>query len=391
MRHCDDGLLRRLADEADHGFTLAAPDERHLAGCPVCQARLAQVRAESHAMQRLLAASPPPVNPTAGLARLRARLAADPPGLTWQERILGMSQRSRLVKPLTALAALALLVAALFVTPLGSYAQGFLTLFTPKQFVAVPVTQDQMRGLPDLSDFGTMAPSTASAPRPQAVGSLEEAAQAAGIALKTPASLPANAQGKTQYAVMPGQTGSFTFSAAKAQAAAARRGQTLPAMPAKIDGSTLTVTTYPAAVIGYGETQPGAAGPRGSLPAGAAQTAPGQTPPAVMIVQAKAPIVTSTGVTTDELLNYLLAQPGIAPSLAQSIRGIADPSSTLPIPIPVEKMASRQVQVQGTNGLLVGDQTGLGAGVVWQKDGIVYAVGGMLKDSDALAIANSLR
>ena len=58
----------------------------------------------------------------------------------------------------------------------------------------------------------------------------------------------------------------------------------------------------------------------------------------------------------------------------------------------VAEVVGRQafVQVQGVDGLLLGDQTGLGSVVMWQKNGIVYVVGGQVKDNEALEVANSL-
>ena len=53
MTHVDDGLLRRLADEGEQGFTLGAPDTAHLAGCADCQARLAAATASGQATAAL--------------------------------------------------------------------------------------------------------------------------------------------------------------------------------------------------------------------------------------------------------------------------------------------------------------------------------------------------
>jgi len=38
----------------------------------------------------------------------------------------------------------------------------------------------------------------------------------------------------------------------------------------------------------------------------------------------------------------------------------------------------------------IGDQTGAGSVVIWEKNGMIYGVGGPLKESDVLAAANSL-
>src|SRR5262249_58487891 len=93
----------------------------------------------------------------------------------------------------------------------------------------------------------------------------------------------------------------------------------------------------------------------------------------------------SSGVTGKALEDYLLAQPGISPQLAADIRAIGDPTTTLPIPVPVQYATSSKVTVQGVQGVALGDNTGVGAAVVWIKND-VYFVGGSLKQSDILSI-----
>ena len=68
-----------------------------------------------------------------------------------------------------------------------------------------------------------------------------------------------------------------------------------------------------------------------------------------------------------------------------------EPSSTLPIPIPIGQAAAKNVSVHGVSGLFVGDSTGLGSAVLWQQNGLVYVVGGTLTEAEVLAVANSLR
>ena len=62
--------------------------------------------------------------------------------------------------------------------------------------------------------------------------------------------------------------------------------------------------------------------------------------------------MTSTGVTPTQLEDYLLAQPGISPQLAADIKAIGDPTTTLPIPVPVQFATSSKVTVQGVQGVL---------------------------------------
>src|SRR2546429_502850 len=72
-------------------------------------------------------------------------------------------------------------------------------------------------------------------------------------------------------------------------------------------------------------------------------------------------------------------------------RAIGDPSSTLPVPVPAELAVSHPVTVQGVQGLFIGDNTGIAGAVIWQKDGMMFEVIGSFNESQALAIANSMR
>jgi hypothetical protein len=113
--------------------------------------------------------------------------------------------------------------------------------------------------------------------------------------------------------------------------------------------------------------------------------------PALVVVQARRPTVESTGASVADIESYLLAMPGISPALAAQIKAIGDPASTVPVPIPLNMATASTVSVDGVSGLAVGDNTGLGGGVIWQKDGMVYGVAGPLPIDQVLAVANSLR
>jgi hypothetical protein len=108
-------------------------------------------------------------------------------------------------------------------------------------------------------------------------------------------------------------------------------------------------------------------------------------------VQAPVPSVTSTGATVAQLEDYLLRQPGVSPGLAAEIRAIGDPETTMPIPIPIDRAFGQRVTVHGVAGLGIGDNTGVGGVVVWQRGGTIFAVAGQLRQSDILAIAESMR
>src|SRR5205807_1251431 len=112
--------------------------------------------------------------------------------------------------------------------------------------------------------------------------------------------------------------------------------------------------------------------------------------PQLIVAKSASPTAKSTQVTVQQLEAFILAQPGISKELKAAIGAIGDPSTTLLIPVPVEYATSKPVTVQGVDGVALGDNTGVGSGVVWVKDGYVYVVAGSIKRDDAVAIANNL-
>ncbi len=314
------------------------------------------------------------------LSRLRARVEA--------ERITPVSRRASggprgfavniWLKGLAAAATVALVATLLTVSGL---AETILTIFEPKQLVAVPITAGDFNGASSFGAYGTLT--WTEQPKPYDVPDIRTAAKDSGMTVLVPSNVPADA-GTAHYGVMPKTTATFTFSADKTRQSAAAQKRTPPPMPANIDGSKLFITGGPAVVTIYAD---------GNLPTGASG-ATGASPfsgmPKLIVAQGRPPVVQSDGVTVEQLQSYLLEQPGISPQLAAQIRAIKDPSSTLPVPIPVDMATSKKVTVQGVEGIFVGDSTGLGSAVIWQKDGIVYGVAGTLTEQQVLAVANSL-
>lgn len=282
----------------------------------------------------------------------------------------------RFVKPVGGAAAAAALIAALVLTPVGSLAQSFLNIFEPTRLAAVPLTTADMqslRNMPNLDAYGSMG--AVSQPRFQQVTSAARAAAASGLTLHLRATLPSDVPSRVVYEAASRGVATFTFSAARARAAA--HGKALPAMPDGLDGSSLQVTVGPAVAAIYDGSTDMMNVRQGSLPT-------------LIIAQAAAPRVTSTGATVRQIEAYLLRLPGISPALARQIKAIGDPNATLPIPIPVDSASAQTVRVQGVSGLAIGDNTGIGSVVVWVKGGMVYGVGGTLPQDQVLAIADSL-
>jgi hypothetical protein len=51
---------------------------------------------------------------------------------------------------------------------------------------------------------------------------------------------------------------------------------------------------------------------------------------------------------------------------------------------------SQTISIDSVQGVLTGDSTGLGSALIWEKAGVVYAVGGLLPQSEVVDIARSL-
>jgi len=293
-------------------------------------------------------------------------------------------------------------------TPLRTLAGSFLEVFEPHTVTFVPITLDDMRGLsrmPDLSDYGTardlVHAQETSAPDARAASALARFAvrvPAAGVRPIDDAtghvSLVHGDPPATETAslnalrVIGPSSQQFIFSAARARAAAAAKHLVLRPMPPGLDGSALEVDLGSAVIATYLSTAPPSHAfyqKTEAQPGELRQGAP------VIVAQMRAPKIFSTGVSVSVLENYLLQQPGFPPRLAAAFRALGDMSTTLPIPIPVDKAYAQPLVVDGVRGIGIGDETGLGAAVIWQNRGILYAVAGPLAGRDVLAIADSLR
>ncbi len=362
MAHLNDGTLRRMLDDPD---AITAPDRQHFSTCPECKARQDALGADARQAADLLAVPAASFDAGAAYRHVTARPAR--PRFGFRLPILKPSTR-----PIVAGLALAVMIAVVATASINVS-----QIFAPKTVTPVPVTVAELQTLPDLSAYGDIT--WTQQPTPQIGITKADAEKAAGFPAPVVGQLPSGISNTVTYAAMAQTTGVFKFSAAKAEAAAAAKGTTIPAMPAGMDGSTLNLTMGPALLVVYGD-----------LPKTSTSQSGQFTLPQLIVAESNAPSVTSTGVTVKELEDYLLAQPGISPQLAADIRAIGDPTTTLPIPVPVQFATSAKVTVQGVQGVALGDNTGVGSAIIWIKGDHVFFVGGSLKQDDALTVANGL-
>lgn len=305
----------------------------------------------------------PSFDTAAALGRFRERAGREAivPRASWRSALAARLTLASpgLVRPATVL--VGVLVLAFAATATG-VAGTILTIFEPKQVATVRVDMRELQNVPDPSEYGTFTWVTE--PVESDAADAAAAAAAAGFTPLVPATLPDGVTESPTFRVVTQGTATFQFDEGKARDAAARANATIPPMPEAIKATTLTMTGGPLVAQQYGT---------------------------VTIVQAKAPVVTSNGASVQELRDYALAQPGIPPSVAAQVRAIGDPVRTMLIPIGMDVDDARSVTVRGTQGYVVGDDTGLGSGVVWLEDGYVFAAFGPLKETDLMALVESLR
>jgi hypothetical protein len=368
MRHLDDGALRRLVDEP---MAAAEADRRHLESCDGCRSRGDLMAAEAAATANLLAV--PSFEPDAAGALTRVRNLAAPaaaPRRAWARWSWTAPRYARPLVLLTAMVAIGAL--AIGASP------SVLTIFNPDQGVKTvtvnPPTAGEFAGIPDLSQYGTV--SVVKKGTTEAVLSATEAQQLSGL---TPPAAPAGYAGQNvTYTVIGQSVVTFTFDEAKAKAAAAAAGKPAPVFPAGIDGTTLTLTIGPAVGEVFGTIDKNT--DLTNLP--------------LIVGVAKTPLVTSSGVSAAELESFLIQQPGIAsnPDLVAQIKAIGEPlaAGNLVIPVPANLATSTPTTVKGNSAVLIADNTGAVKGLVWEQNGLVYAVGGHLDEGQLVAIANGL-
>jgi hypothetical protein len=369
VRHLSDGTLRRIYDEP---LALTAADQAHFDECPDCKPRFAAIANEAGATTALLRVPSFEPESRAALSLVRARISreetARPP--RWHERLL--DRNSPRWRPMATPAA-AVLLAAVLVTALAvsGVAQSLVRIFEPTQVATVQVSPSDFARSGVLLDYGNVK----WLPEPPKLQQLTDAAAArlqSGLPVLSPASLPKGISGPVSYGVVSHTTGSLTFDAARLQASATKARVKVSAMPSNIDGSTLIVNGGPALIEVWG----------------LGSTTETMNVPTLVIAQTRVPTVDSTGAGAAQLEDYLLSQPGVPPELAAQVKAIKDPSTTLPIPIPKGLATTEPTQVNGTPAVLI--KAVLGAGVVWVKNGVIYAVGGQLTPDQVLAIATSL-
>jgi hypothetical protein len=362
-------LRDQLADAAAASTAPAPARANHLADLTPATPRSAPNREQPTALEGLHKGRSRPPAASAQEERAlqgegsHARSAPLPVTLVWQ--------RWRLA--LAGLAA-ALALAFALATPQGqAIAAGFLSQFRSQRLAIVTIdpTQARQTGLFRLEKLGAVRNNQP--PRPIELASVQEAASRAGFPVlqPDPATLPAEAARTPKVRFSPASETRLTFDREKTRAYFDSINRKDLALPDRLHGSTLVVALPPVVMLEYARSD---------------------NKPAVMVGEAREVQVDVEGsASLAEVRSFLLGLPDLPPDLARQLQTLQDWTTTLPIPVPVDKVTWQRTTIGGAEAYILNDNTGLGSGVIWQRDGRILGVAGPMKADDLRKVAESLR
>lgn len=280
--------------------------------------------------------------------------------------------------------AVALVLMLVVGTPQGrEAAANFLAQFRGERFEAVALSTSQIANIEqtmsELQHLGTISGVDA-APEPQSVASGAEASQSVGFPVlePDPATLPEGVNSApSEIRVIPAHQVRFTFDLDRARAYYQSIGRNNVSLPERFDGASLVVNTPPAVLLQY---------------RGEAAEEDGAANLGLMLGQAGTVTADVEGnVTLDELQEFLLELPGLSPETVRQLESIDDWETTVPVPIPIDKINWERATIAGSPGLLLNDNTGLGSAAIWQHDERIFGIVGTMKAGDLQHVAESLR
>jgi len=403
---CPDlGALRASLDGAAGGPPAPAD---HLRTCPACADTLAELQRNAELAAPAIALTAPADPPDAAeveaalaaLEQRRSRFAAtrsartsatavlDPPAAAAAPvATVPLARRRRLTRLGTrARAAAAALVAALVLTglvgtPAGrAAASSFLAQFRSQRFEVLTVDPAQANqvervvgGLVDTGVFSGAALHDTGFAEPQVAADREQAARLAGFAVPVvdPAALPKGIDREPRHLlVSPAREVRLTFDRDRALDYLRRHGRPDARLPERYDGTRLVVQV-PAAVIQEFAGRDGG--------------------PALLVGKAGTlGLATEGGASLEELREVVLGLPGLPADLVVQLRGIGDWRNTLPLPVPADQVRSSATTVNGAEALSFADATGRLHALVWQRDGHIWGVAGVVGTDEARNVANRL-
>jgi hypothetical protein len=360
MAHPTEGVLRRLLDEP---AGVADSDRQHVAGCSQCLDELA-VMSEDAVLVGAALASEGVAGVDVGAAWRRLSTAAPDRG---PGRAVAPT-RARRGRGLLRRPSVAALAVAVVLTGAGTAAANdWLQIFRTKKIAPVSFSTSDLISLPDLRAYGDVVVTGDVDVNP--VPDAAAAAAQTGLTVPKVTTMPRGVSGKPLYQVGRQASATFTFSADRAARAAAEAGKTLPTPPPGLDGSQVRLVAGPGVAAIWRQ------------PTGV---------PALFVGRAVAPTAFSSGVPFETVRDYLLSLPGLPDNVATQLRNFTADGSTLPLPVPAERMTTSSAQVGKLPATMLTSRDHLLAAVVWVDEGVMTVVAGSLEAGEVLSIARTL-
>jgi anti-sigma factor RsiW len=394
--HINDDTLRAYLDgQLDAATDVAA----HVQTCAECGARLAAMQARAARVSAHLAALDPrpaeyPRSPQLAFAEFNARRLS----VSGKERVSMLKNilSPRLRPAWAGLSIVLVLAIALSFAPVRAWASALLGLFRVQQILVVPVDTTRLSDLggrsmgEQISQLMSDSTKVTKEPgEPRQVADAAQASQLAGFSVR----LPASRSDSPQLSVQDGSAFEFTVNRERAQVLLDEAGLEDVELPAALDGATIAVEIPAGVTAGYGDC------PQLDKRDPDEQGSPGRLMiDCIMLAQIPSPSVTTPPELDAEQVRRLaeigLQFSGMTPEEAREFAQTVDWTSTLVVPIPRNGASYEQVSVDGVTGNLIRRPTDDSPQylLMWVKDGIIYAIGGLGSDtSAALEMANSMQ
>ncbi len=381
-----DGELRVSLD-ADG--VVSSTIQQHIDGCPGCHARIVELRDDANwSASAFTGLAIEQAEPDVNLAynRFRVAIAGQPAGDIAGGSRMGQLFAARSMRAASAFIAVIAVVVAVTFSPMRTVADDFLNQFRVQKFAAVTIPMDMLsplqssaldglgeddkQGLQDaLGQLGALDTTfefdEEELPEPI---TLEDAEAQFGD-IDEPGDLPDEFDSAPSAYLTEAGSASYALDTANAQMMIDALGLPIYSLP--------DPDQYPTLEFGA------------NVPAAALLEYKDADGKRVIVGQMASPSLSiPDGVNMDALREDILQFPGLPADLVAQLRAIDDWESTLIIPIP-EGASSDDITINGEPGLLI--EHHLGSAVLWEKDGILFAVIGQVSGDEVRDIADSMQ
>jgi hypothetical protein len=371
MSECvDRGILRAYLDD-ELPADVRRGVEVHLDGCPACRQTLDNVR-QTAALVRsgLDRVAPAHLPNVAGAVERGRRDKAMTQQQLWYSVRRSYMSTSRWRPVLAGVLVLALLVGVFSVAPSRALARQVLSIFRVRRFAVIQVSPDQAT----MDELGTILQESLLTREPEIlvdgpearVETIAEASEIAGFAARMPAYLPDSPQSAQIWAKGRSEL-RLTVPRQGLEAVLALAGMDGAALPAEMDEATIDIVVPGMVTI---------------------------TKDHVQIQQVFAPEINYPDGVDPRLYGEAgLRLMGLDAREARRISERIDWTSTLILPVPTEVAEIREIEVAGVPAVLVRPRQYEGSDMntlLFEKDGVLYAVNARYGDETLLQIAESM-